>query len=160
MKQTVILCDCCEAYISSTNEGKAFFINRHYNPDGSNGKRIQERKFEASIDKDFHLCVQCLHGICSILKDAPEEKKAIENDFPLVIKICDSVGGFPFPYGHTNNLEWLRINKGTIHKAKRLGMNYYMLQNGVRVHIYNGREILNDTISRNEGKSGEGREGP
>lgn len=153
MKQTVVLCDCCKAYIPSTNEGKAFSVNRHYNPDGSNGKRIQELKFEASTDKDFHLCVQCLHGICSTLKDNPEEKKGRENGFPLLIKICDSTGDFPFPYGATNNIEWLRINKGTIVRARRENMNYYMLDNGVRVHIYNGREIKNDAISRNEGKS-------
>lgn len=153
MKQTVILCDLCKTHIPSTNEGKAFCVYPCYQTDGESSKRILERKFEASIDKDLHLCNQCISGICDTLKDVPEEKKGKEDEFPLVIKICDSSGGFPFLCEETNNIEWLRINKGIIIKAKRVSMNYYMLENGVRVHIYSVTEIRNDAISRNEGKS-------
>lgn len=59
------------------------------------------------------------------------------------IKICKSMSGTAFPYGHLSkeNAEFVGDAVGLVFPATREGMNYYRLPNNMLVHVYNAFEI-------------------
>ena len=63
----------------------------------------------------------------------------------MKIKIVNSGSGLAFPYGHLNeqSREFIKHFEGEIFTAERSCMNYYRLNNGFNVHIYNGTELDN-----------------
>lgn len=61
----------------------------------------------------------------------------------MIIRIEKSSSGMSTPYGTLSkeNKELILDNIGQYFEAERVNMNYYQLQNGMFVHIYNAREI-------------------
>ena len=63
------------------------------------------------------------------------------------IKITESLSGVEFPYGRLSreNHQFIKEHVGEIFPAKLHNMNYYVLENGMFVHVYNTFEIKETT---------------
>lgn len=61
----------------------------------------------------------------------------------MKIRIVNNNSGNKFPYGHLTETErqFIRDFGGEVFTAERVDMNYYVLKNGYKVHVYNGYEI-------------------
>ena len=59
------------------------------------------------------------------------------------IRITKSLSGVEFPYGRLSkeNRQFIEEHAGEIFPAKLHNMNYYVLENGMFVHVYNAFEI-------------------
>lgn len=59
------------------------------------------------------------------------------------IKITNTLSGIEFPYGRlsTENYQFIKDHVGEIFTAKLHNMNYYVLENGMFVHVYNVFEL-------------------
>lgn len=59
------------------------------------------------------------------------------------IKITSSLHGVDFPYGSLSksNRDFIEQHVGEIMPAKLHNMNYYVLENGMFVHVYNAFEV-------------------
>lgn len=62
----------------------------------------------------------------------------------MKIRITNTGSGLKFPYGYLteNEREFIKAFEGEEFTAERVDMNYYKLSNGMRVHIYNGLEVI------------------
>lgn len=63
------------------------------------------------------------------------------------IKITRNLSGVDFPYGlmSRENRNFINEHVGEIFPAKLHNMNYYVLENGMFVHVYNAFEIKEST---------------
>lgn len=70
-------------------------------------------------------------------------KYTLVDEYSLTVRVCLTSSGREFPYGHLKGAEAMFItnNVGNTFKAKRYNMNYYKLDNGFMVHIYNAMEL-------------------
>ena len=64
----------------------------------------------------------------------------------MKIKITTGAGGVEFPYGRftKENRQFIEEHVGEIFSAKQHNMNYYVLENGMFVHVYNAFELDQD----------------
>lgn len=61
----------------------------------------------------------------------------------MKIRIVNTKSGNKFPYGCLTIEEerFIKDFEGEVFTAERADMNYYVLKNGYKVHIYNGCEL-------------------
>ena len=68
------------------------------------------------------------------------------------IKITASLSGVKFPYGRFSreNRQFIEEHVGEIFPAKLHNINYYVLENGMFVHVYNAFEIKETTTTEEQ----------